>query len=549
MPSLKNRARTLLVRYWANTGSLIVATAMVCCISCEEIWLHAGTYSPFSDYWEHAAVLHALLQNPWHPANPHLVSSASSPRFGPITVLNALIARAFGLDAQGGLRLAAVAYTCLFVLGIWQFFRDYFRDERAGLYGLLVMLGSWWEAWTFASIYQPKVLLSVACYPWLAAFGLTLLGLAFAVRVLRSDAKPGEPTPDTPRPFALGVLAIGVAVVFLTHQLTAMMALSALCLLALTLPEVPARRRAWVCGTAVAGCFLATFWPYFSVWQLLSGGHSDAGWVGRSVHEAVTVTGAPPIDRHRFYRLPDLASALGLGLVGVLALPYFLFNRRRLFVGLGALSMLVPFAVNAFIPLPLGHRFLLLGVFFLQVAVVWLLLILTPGSLEFPRVLDMRLRRSVSLSVVWLVLLVFGLHNVQRTRKEWAYFARYAERGPSIYVRYSQRVAQLAGPHAVVLGDALTLWPIPTFGPKVVALKHENPLVPDADERQSAVDRVLAEDTPDAERDALLRQYAVTHVILNRSERGSVLRFLAAHARFDSLPAGYVLYTLSLPTP
>ncbi|HTA90631.1 MAG TPA: hypothetical protein VK745_13670 [Polyangiaceae bacterium] len=547
MPSLKNRIRALLVRYWANAGSLSVAAAMVCCISLEEIWLHAGTYSPYSDYWEHAAVLHALIKDPWHPANPHLASSASSPRFGPITVLNALFARAFGLDAQGGLRLAAVAYTCLFMLGIWQFFREYFQDERAGLYGLLVMLGSWWEAWTFASIYQPKVLLSVACYPWLAALGLTLLGLAFAVRVLRGDSKPAELAPDTPRPLALGVLVTGVAVVLLTHQLTAVMALSALLLLALTLPAVPARRRAWVCGTVAAGCLLASFWPYFSVWQVLSGGHSDAGWVSQGVHAAVT--GTLVVERHRFYNLPDLASALGLALVGVLALPYFLLSRRRLFVGLGALSMLLPFGINAFVPLPLGHRFLLLGVFFLQVGVVWLLLTLTPGSAEYPRVLETPWRRRGSLAVVWLVLLIFGLHNVERTRKEWAYFGRYADRGPSIYVRYARAVAQIAGEHAVVLGDALTLWPIPTFGPKVVALKHENPLVPDADERQFTVDRFLAGDTPDDERIALLRRYAVTHVILNRDERGSVTRFLAVYARSDRLPAGYSLYTLSLPAP
>ena len=507
---------------------------MVACIWLEELRLHASTYGAYSDYWEHGAVLHALIQNPWHPSNPHLVTAASSPRFGPLSVVNALVARALGLDAVGALSVAAVVHTAAFVLGIWLFFRIYFRDRRAGLYGLFVMLGGWWEAWTFTSIYQPKVLLSVACYPWLAAFAVTLLGLALEAHVIRKAR---------PRFWHYSLLTACMWVVFLTHQITAMMALAAWFLLALSEPNVPLERRIGVALTAVAGCGLSAFWPYFSVFNLLAGGHQEAGWVGQGIEAATQVT---PVEAlHRFYRLNELLPALGIGLLGVLGLPYFFLRWRRLFVGLGVLAMLGPFALNVYVPLPLGHRFILLAVFFLHVAVVWLLLVLTPGSHEFARVLDRRWLRLASLLAVWGLLGTFAWHNVRRTEREWNYFAGYARRGESPLLRYSKRVAELTRKDSVVIGDTLTLWPIPTFGPKVVAARHENPFVPDADQRLHDIDMFFARRTPDAERYRIISHYRVSHVIVKGEPFGSLRAFLDAHAQRMRLPGGYWLFALN----
>jgi hypothetical protein len=515
-------------------AALLVGAAMVYCIVLEELQLHASTFGAYSDYWEHGAVLHALIENPWHPSNPHLVSPASSPRFGPLSVLNALLARGLGLDAPAALSVAAVGHTFLFVLGIWLFFRIYFRDQRAGLYGLLVMLGGWWEAWTFTSIYQPKVLLSVACYPWLAAFAVTLLGLALEAHVIRLQR---------PRVWHYLALTSCVWVVFLTHQVTAMMALAAWFLMALTEPNVSLVRRAAVALTALVGCALSTFWPYFSVWNLLAGGHQEAGWVGQGIQAAAQ--SAPTLDLHRFYRMKELLPALGMGLLGVVGLPYFFFKWRRLFVGLGVLAMLGPFALNAYVPLPLGHRFILLAVFFLHVAVVWLLLALTPGSPEFARVLDRRGLRVLSLLVVWGLLSTFAWHNVRRTEREWNYFESYARRGESPLLRYSKRVAELTHKDSVVMGDSLILWPIPIYGPKVVAARHENPFVPDADARLAAIDRFFARNATDEERARIIAQYRVTHVIVKGELYGSLRVFLESRARRVRLPGGYWLYSLS----
>jgi hypothetical protein len=536
-PSFHTTARAFVARHWSTAASVLVAVAMVGCILCAELRLRAGTFSDLSDYWEHAAVLRALMDHPFRPSNPHLAIATSSPRFGPIAVLVALASRALGLDAPNGLSLAAVLNTALFVLGIWLFFRTYFRDRRAGLYGLLVMLGSWWEAWTFTSVYQPKVLLSVACYPWLAAFGVTLLGLAFALRVLRAQKV---------RAVDWVGLVCWAALVLLTHQLTAVMGLAALCLLAVTEPRVALARRACVVATAFAGCALAALWPYFSVFGLLAGGQQDAGWVGRTVQAAVE--GPARVKLHRFYRWNELLPALGLGLLGVAFLPYFFLRWRRMFVGLGVLAMLGPFALNAFVPLPLGHRFVLLAVFFLHVAVVWLALALTPGSPEFPAWLDKRWLRPVCLLLVWTVLLTFGYHNVQRTKQEWNYFAYFARHGESAYMRYARSVAAVAGTQAVIMAEPRAAWPIPAFGPKVVALQHANPFVADAEQRDADVESFFSNAT-EQRRLEIVRQYRVSHVLVKREPRGTLRSFLIAHARREPLPAGFSLYFLTQPVP
>src|SRR5438876_909083 len=82
--------------------------------------------------------------------------------------------------------------------------------------------------------------------------------------------------------------------------------------------------------------------------------------------------------------------------------------------------MLLPFAVNAFVDLPLGHRFVLLANVFLQIGVVWLLLRVTPGYASAFSCLSRRgLQIAASLALV-LLFSVLGWHGVQMAREQLA---------------------------------------------------------------------------------------------------------------------------------
>src|SRR5262245_6790424 len=93
-----------------------------------------ATFSAGSDYWEHAAALRALLENPFHPEHPMVKAEAPSPRFSPHFLLLALLGRAFGANALGAMGIAALVNTLLLLTGIFLFFKEYFRDVRAPLY-------------------------------------------------------------------------------------------------------------------------------------------------------------------------------------------------------------------------------------------------------------------------------------------------------------------------------------------------------------------------------------------------------------------------------
>jgi len=513
-------------RHWAIGLFWVLALTFLGYVTWDAFWLRSATYIPTSDYWEHSAVLRALMDNPWHPKNPHVVSPASSPRFGPQFILIALLARALNWDALQAMSLAAVFNTLLFVLGIRSFFRNYFNSELATVYGLVVMFCSWWRAWPYSNVYQLDVYLSVASYPSTTAVALTLLGFGLAVRTLRGKVR-------YPR-VALVLLGVWAATVLIVHQLTAAMSLTGAVLLAISEPKVRFRLRLQLVAAVVVGSALAHFWPYFSPWEVLHGGKSDSQWMSITVDHAVKLTDdrAPHFHRHHFYRTKGLLSALGLCSLGVAALPYFWLRRERWFVGLGALSMLAPFAINAYVELPLGHRFILLAMFYLQVAVVWLLLRLTPGQPRSLSVLRRWWAKLFAIPLVLAVLIVFGYHNVQAAKKE---LAPGRDTRASQSVREARAVSRIAGPDAVIMATAPLIWAVPTFGPKGLVQLHPNPLVGDSVERQMYVNRFFNNRARDAERLEILKHYGVTHVLIRWAPRGSLAEFLAKYGQAQNL--------------
>ncbi|MEI9950207.1 MAG: hypothetical protein WDO74_14825 [Pseudomonadota bacterium] len=521
-------------RHWPSLLFALVALAIWGWVTWDAVYVRMITWEAGSDYWEHSASLHALIQNPWHPRHPHLATDAGGPRFGPQFLLVALIARALHWDAIQAMTLCAVLNTLLFLCAIRVFFRTYFRHPLAPLYGLLVMFGGWWFGFQYSNVYSLPVLFSVASFPSTTALGLTLLGFALAVRLLRGQVH---------RPW-LALLGLGVwaGAVFIIHPLTAMLSLSGVLLLALAEPKASWRLRFELAGAVVIGCALSHFWPYFSPWVVLRGGHGEAaGWAEQTVQQAAAELHVKK-RLHEFYNPPRLLKALGLGVITLLALPYFLLRRVRWFVGLGALGMLLPFVGNIFVEVPLGHRFLLLAIVYLHIGLVWLLLRSTPHHAAAFGILRHRAAGIASAIVIAAALSVFCVHSVLVALERFEN-PRFHSGNESPVLRNMRLIGAAAGPSAVVLASPLLSWQLPTFGPKVLVLHHQDPLVPDAAERTDAVRRFLRSASDD-ERREILKRYGVSHVLLQR-ESGSVGAFLAQISTVRAFGAGYRLYTLS----
>lgn len=503
----------------------LLAVGILAWVAWDSFEFRLVTFSPGADYWEHSAVFHALLENPWRPAHPLIDSPIGSPRFGPHTVLVALVGRAAGLDALGAMGLASVLNAALFLFGIWWFFRVYFRDARASLFGLVVFFGSWLDGPHFSNVYHLGVYFAVASYPSSTALGLAMILLTAMVLFLRAEREW--------RGLAVA-LALLFADIIITHPLTATMALPACVLLAATEPGVPLRRRLFAGGSALVGLLLTLLWPYYPALSMVVGG--TAGRVKK-----VMAQGGQ--EMHLFYSTEMFVRIVGYCLLSLPVLGWLAWRRRHLFLPLSAALMFLAFAVSAFVPIPLGHRYVLLAMPFLQIALVWLLLELSPREARVRGLYSCRWVRNVFGSVVGVFLAFLVISNAFAARERFARISPSLTPRDSPTVLLGQRVAEIAGPKAVVLANPLASWALPTFGPKVVTLHHRNPLITDGDERDASM-AFFSGTTSDEERRAILRRFRVTHVLAPHVSSRSVARFLRENTSARDVPGKYTLYVV-----
>lgn len=508
----------------ADVLFVLLAAGLVGWVGWDAFVFRLITHIPGSDYWEHSAVLRSLITDPWHPRHPLLVTDAGSPRFNPHFLLIALAARALHFGPIDAMALAAVLNAVLFAGGVFVFFRVYFRDAKASLYALVVLLGTWLaKAPHFSNVYKLSVFFSVAGYPSTAAIALSLFALTLTILLLRDERT---------RPKLLALSAVGFAYVYITHPLTAMMSFTAAVLLAFTEPNVTRRRRFWVAGMVPAGLLLTGFWPYYPAFGMVMR--------GTAARVAQRMASPESAELHPFYEPSALVQIIGFAALGVPCFGYFVVVRRHLFVVLGTLAMLAVFIGSAWFDVPLGHRFVLLAVFFLQTALVFLLLALTPTGPVLPEWARRRWLRVLAAASVAGLLTLLVVTNVQ------AAVARFHEfrGGVSPPVRLGRRVGQLAGPNGVILGEAQACWSLPTFGPRVVSPHHSNPLVPDTEERRNDARRFFAPNLSEQERSRILVRYGVTHVLFTARQGGGAERFVERRGTLTELPYGSRIYAL-----
>ncbi|MBN2196419.1 MAG: hypothetical protein JW751_26645 [Polyangiaceae bacterium] len=518
------------LRWWPTVLFVLLGLGVVLWVGRSLFVTQLATYNPRSDFWEHSGVLRALMDNPLHPRNPHLDSDDASSRYMPLFVGVAIVARMLQLDAFQAMALAGTINVSLLVVGVYAFFLTYFRDPRAPLYGLIVVLGSWYRGFKFSNVYQLVMLFEIAGYPSTACIAFSFITFAIAVRVLRGKASPWWMT----------LLTLSTTNAVLTHPLTATMTVTGVICMAWFEAEVSWRRRWLVIGLAAASSGLVELWPYFSIWRTFLGGEDlDTSWIVDGLEDIAA--GDLQAKQHLFYSLFPLLRTIGFAVIGIHALSCFLYAGRHRFVVAGAAVMLLPFVANSFMKLPLGHRFILLVIPYLQIATVWLLLRATPGYSEGWWVLRGGLWRKVLSSLC--VAGMLGAMVYVNVSLAWRADHRKRDERRN-RVALCRAVATAVRPGGVVLGDPSTTWPLPTCGVKVVALLHQNPLAQDQRERGRRVREFLRSGTSSRRRRAILAQYRVSHVITHAKTPASVRSFLGDRGAKRRLPSGYTLYTL-----
>jgi hypothetical protein len=212
------------------------------------------------DFWEHAATVRAFMLHPFHPGNPLLAIRTPSAFFSPYLFGLALYGLATGTGPVHSLAIAGIIDYWLLAWGIWRFTRIFTTRPQAPFYALLFIWFLWGPSpWKYSGFFNYRSLSDVIAYP--STF-------ATAIGMLLASLWPKILAPDRRTAIAYGALmAVGVALVMLTHPIAGDMTLAALLALAVT-SETPRRSLVLLVAVVVAAGVLCVLWPYYNVVRL-----------------------------------------------------------------------------------------------------------------------------------------------------------------------------------------------------------------------------------------------------------------------------------------
>ena len=433
--------------------------------------VHTANGHRLHDFWEHAAVVREQVRAPLAPLHPQVDSDAPHPYFSPYTLAVALGGRLLSLDARAALSAAGLANAALLLAGLALAGRRLTGTVRAAPYALFLTLLLWGDsAWGYSGFFHLANLGYVLAYPSTFASALALVALAVALDYLGAGGRA--------RPAAV---ALGVAVVLLTHPLTAPLLLAG-CVAGALLADAPRRRRVILLASAAGGCVLACLWPFWPVLDLALGESAAFDASNRELYGA------------------RLASVLPALLLGAAAFAFRLRRARRdvlagttalLVLGYGAGYLLERYAFGRLLPS----------------AVLGLHLAVAGELARIEERVGRPTRRVLLSAAVALVLAAFAFGPHVRP------FLRHVRNEPFDGRVELAFLEEHVGARDVLLADLPTAWLAQGFAGVAVAVTSPLAWVDDRDARRRDVNRFFAEATSPTDRRAILERYGVAYVL------------------------------------
>lgn len=475
---------------------LVIAVVAGGWVSFVNLFDPINIYSYGRDVWHHMAVLGALMDFPFDPANPHVVSDAPSRTFTPWYWVLALMGKALGLSPLKVLGMSALFTMGLLAGGVWLFARAYYRRRWAPAVLLAVMLGVWTLNFGWAGFYNFTTLVFSASYPFAIVFAAGFFAWWAVVKALERTARP------LPWLIVIGFLT---AVSFATHQLQAGLTLGGIGVFALFHGQADVRRRVEILAAAGLGLAASMLWPFYNPLALvrfasLPGWNTAEMWDNRSFYIAMT----------------------GISAFGVLGFYDWERRRPRLELVAGGLGLALAFGGGQMLGVSLSHRFFPFLMLFLHLGLIWLLL--ARAALRGPG-LGPYLARfghgvlAVAVGLLFAYNMALGATNYrvykQFSRGEITVEGKH--RAPRI-LESAREVVAMTGPDAVILGYQEAAYPPQALGVKVVAIPRPFPLTPDMAERQAAAFEFFQPETTRSEREAIIERYNATHILYRNWE-------------------------------
>lgn len=450
--------------------------------------LHVSNGLWVDDFWDHSAAVSALIRDLVHPSHAQLAISEPHAFFTPYSVMVAVTASIFGLDAIQALGLFGFLNGALIVYGLRRYLiATEIADVNGTLFYTIILVLYLWgnNPWDYSGFFHVAILKFVLPYPSAFATGMALLGLALNKTFLNTGVYRYQA-------FVLSILVV----VMLTHPVAFVFMVTGLFANALTHSAGLLRALIIASGTILFAVAASLLWPYYPFVRLALDA-SDIYHASNSAMYADVFRATWPVMAALLFAIPQLTSA----------------HNRSLVVT--AVMLLVLY----------GLAFILHKYSFGRVISYIVLsgqILIAQRLAQWDQAIFSRTgARRYCVPLVLLGLAVLGASAIYGAVTRTLTMSNSIVKGRAMFhqatfghlVFLQDRIPS----GAVVLADLETSWIIPTFGAKVVALLHPHAFVPDFDERLKNLAQFFSADTTYEVRQQIVATYGVQYLLLRKA--------------------------------
>ena len=436
-----------------------------------------------SDVYAHLAVLRELVERPFDPSNPYVMSADPAHYFSPYSVGLGLVGWITNAAPITLLYLGAAVNLGLLATGLWLFSRSFSAHRWTPHLTLLFSLLAWgFSSWRWSGFLGLNSIGFGLGYPSMFATGLGLVALAGLCRYF-----------STRRTILLVLLGLAAAVIVLTHLFTALWTtIAAVAILASQPMPVIRRASTRLLGAALIAAVLVLMWPYWSIFTLVSAASSRS-----DVHEVLY----RDLLEHSFLLIPALV-AIGYRARRGLRDPLVM-----MFIG-GLAIFVLGYAADSH---GLGRVIPLIALSS-HVALADLM----AGLLR-----NGRTRRSALavIGVITTIGLVGSITGWSRMIPAPLLPESLVTSGESRgSIAPYQSIEDVLAPTDIAFGTPWMNKVVPSVAGRVVVPGHLTPLLSDRKAREDASDAFFGNGRPSDERNAIARQWGATHIVVHPKE-------------------------------
>lgn len=441
----------------------------------------------YGDFWEHSAVVQALIENTAAPSHPFFSLQAPHAFISPYHWITAIFAKYFNFSAIESLGLFGVLNFCLFTLGLKVFIEGFESKvlQLTCFYSFLFILFLWGNnPWGFSGFFYFELLADVLPYPSTFATALSLIGLGLGFKL--------DNTLSIIKQLSLILIS---TLVLLSHPLTFIFLTTGLICQAVTSKQIflSIAHRLIIFAIATGIAFL---WPFYSIFALLTGAGDVYHSSNRSMYMDVLIKIWPII-----VLLPLLwpvfkrqeTRPVFLHLLVLVAVYFFGWFTGKYSYGRDITFIVI--LIQILLASQFAHFETLLSQFYPRTTLTYgmflgLILLCLASTWLYPTM-------TRSLTVLNSFISGRSVSN-QHMYKNLTFLSKHLIKG------------------SVVLSDLDTSWLVPSFGGKVVGALHVQAFVSDDEQRRVDLLDFFSDDASSTKRQSIIQKYKPDYLLIDK---------------------------------